>query len=558
MAERGFDVVIIGSGPGGGATAWALTRRGVKVAVLEAGPAYDYLTDYRLHVNDWEHSRFPSRGREHESYVVAPLQKLDPRRRDLGTWNHIRGALNKSNRRRASRYHHVQGVGGTTLHYLGEAHRLHPEAMRMGSRFGVAADWPFDYGELEPYYLEAERVIGAAGPNRESARWRSQPYPLPAHRLSYASEQVGTGCRKLGLTLAPNSLGILSEAYDGRPPCNYCANCFRGCPRADKASVDVTFMAKALASGHCTLKTQSQVTRLEAGPDDRVAKVVYQDQEGRTQSVSGRAVVVSCGAVHTPRLLLASAGRHAPGGLANESGLVGRNFMETHYFASSGLHGEALGSHRGVPADGICWDFNAPDAIAGVVGGCRFTSGAPQAGLMGPIAYATRVVDGWGRAHKAAMRSTFGRALTVFGIGESLPNSKSYIDLDPDKTDRRGMALARIHSHLEDMDIRRLAFMAKTVREILRASGVEAFFEEYGTYDFFSSTHVFGTCRMGRDPEDSVVDPFGRSHRWRNLFVVDGSVFPSSGGGEAPSLTIEALAIRTAGHLREVLHGGDL
>jgi choline dehydrogenase-like flavoprotein len=96
------------------------------------------------------------------------------------------------------------------------------------------------------------------------------------------------------------------------------------------------------------------------------------------------------------------------------------------------------------------------------------------------------------------------------------------------------------------------------VREILRASGVEAFFEEYGTYDFFSSTHVFGTCRMGRDPEDSVVDPFGRSHRWRNLFVVDGSVFPSSGGGEAPSLTIEALAIRTAGHLREVLHGGDL
>jgi choline dehydrogenase-like flavoprotein len=201
MAESPFDVVIIGSGPGGGATAWALTRQGVKVAVLEAGPAYDYLTDYRLHVNEWEQSRFPSRARENESYVVAPLQKLDRRRQGLSTWNHILGASNKSDRRLASLYHHVQGVGGTTLHYLGEAHRLHPEAMRMGSRFGVAADWPFDYGELEPYYVEAERVIGAVGPNQESPRWRSQPYPLPAHPLSYASQKVRSGCRKLGLAV---------------------------------------------------------------------------------------------------------------------------------------------------------------------------------------------------------------------------------------------------------------------------------------------------------------------------------------------------------------------
>ncbi len=558
MPESDFDVVVIGSGPGGGSTAWGLVSHGVKVAVLEAGPAYDYTSDYRLDTSTWEQTRFPSRGREHQSYVIAPLQDLEERWKGLRSWNHISGRHNSSDRRRGSRYHHVQGVGGTTLHYLGEAHRLNPECMRMHSRFGVAADWPFEYDELEPYYVEAERVIGTAGPRHDPRCWRSQPYPLPAHRLSYASEKVRAGCQKLGLTLSPNALGILSDAYDERPPCNYCANCIRGCPRADKGSVDVTFMAKALASGHCTLKTRSQVVRLQAGPGDKVTRVVYNDESGRIQSVSGRAIVVSCGAVHTPRLLLNSTGRYAPEGLANESGQVGRNFMETLFWVSSGLHPEALGSHRGVPSDSICWDFNAPDAIPGVIGGCRFSAGAARADLMGPIGYATRVVKGWGREHKAQMRATFGRVLTIGSIGESLPNPGSFIDLYTNKTDSAGMPLARIHSHLPELEIRRLAFMADQARQILLASGAEGIFEEYGSYDFFNSTHVFGTCRMGHDPERSVVDPFCRSHRWRNLFVVDASVFPSSGGGEAPSLTIEALGIRTARRVRELLRSGEL
>ena len=109
-----------------------------------------------------------------------------------------------------------------------------------------------------------------------------------------------------------------------------------------------------------------------------------------------------------------------------------------------------------------------------------------------------------------------------------------------------------------EMEIDRLAFIAKTARDMLRASGVGKIIEEYGSYDAFNTTHVFGTCRMGLDPEQSVVDPYGRSHRWQNLFVADASVFPSSGGGEAPSLTIEALGIRTARHLGGLLRSGDL
>ena len=545
------DVVVVGAGAGGGATAWALSRRGVRVLVLEAGPAFEPLRDYPLSGDDWEQRRFPDKRGSQGKYTYAEMQVLEARWRDLRSWNRQSGPMVTTARRRAFGYQHVRGIGGSTLHFTGEAHRLHPHAMKMRSRFGVAADWPLDYDELEPYYVIAEKVVGVAGPAHDRHRPRSRPYPLPAHPLSYATEHLAAGCRRLGMTMVANSRAALSAPYAGRPGCNYCGNCNRGCPRTDKGSVDVTFLRQAVAHGNCTIAATCEVSRIETGGDDRVRAIVYHAADGSEHRVVAKAFVVACGAVETPRLLLLSQGRHAPDGLANESGLVGRNFMETLFWTSSGLHPQPLGSHRGLPSDGICWDYNAPDAIPGVAGGCRFYAGVAEADLVGPINYAARAVGGFGRSHKRALREVFGNALSVSSIGESLPDDDSYVDLDTKERDVHGNALARIHSFLPDGELTRLSFMARKSREILKASGVEQVFEEYGSYDSFNATHVFGTCRMGRDARTSVVDRYGRSHRWRNLFVLDASVFPSSGGGEAPSLTIEALAIRGADHLAE-------
>ncbi len=107
------------------------------------------------------------------------------------------------------------------------------------------------------------------------------------------------------------------------------------------------------------------------------------------------------------------------------------------------------------------------------------------------------------------------------------------------------------NSHLAEMELQRLEFMAQTFRRILEAAGVEKIIEEYGSYDMFNVTHVFGTCRMGTDPETSVVDEY--CHRWRNLMVTDSSIFPSSGGGEAPSLSVYANSLRAAHYVKE--HG---
>ncbi len=519
----------------------------MNVLLLEAGPAFDPATHYKLDRPDWERHPFPELPGSQGAFSVAELDRLEDSNGDLRSWNRVVGAFARGHRRRVAGpgYLHVQGVGGTTLHFVGEAHRLHPDAMKLRSEHGVGSDWPIGYADLEPYYAVCERVVGVAGPvGGGGARWRSTPYPLPPHPLSPPARRLVEAGRRLGMHWEANARAALSEPYDGRPACNYCGNCNRGCPLGDKGSADVTFIRKAKASGHLVLKPQSQVLRIHAGADGRIASIEYVDERQQSQTVEASLFVLAAGAIQTPRLLLVSASRHYPNGLANSSGQVGRNFMETLSWNSTGLVPGLKNSHVGLQSDAICWDFNAPDAISGVVGGCRLNSSTQEIGFTGPIAYASRAISGFGASLKQAVRSRFGTALSVGAIGEFLPNDGSYVDLDPQRKDEFGMALARVHSHLTQHDIDRLRFMAEQSRRLLREAGASEPVEEFGAWDSFSASHVFGTCRMGNDPATSVVDANCRSHDHPNLYISDASVFASSGGGESPSLTIFALAVR--------------
>ena len=513
----------------------------MSVLLLDAGPRFDPVVDYPLTKSEWDTRDFPEKAGSVGSVTFAPGQKLIGIEPLLMSGSKGLGRLVTSGTRWMEKYHHVRGIGGTTLHFTGESHRLHPDAMKMKSRFGVAADWPFDYAELEPFYVQAEALIGVAGPSAQGVRWRSQGFPLPPHPLSYAARTLGRGAAALGLDWQANSRAALSLPWHGRPNCNYCGGCNMGCPRGDKGSADVTFVAAALATGRCIVRPNSPVLRIEAGTGDRVTAVLVGHPDGTIERIPSPHLILACGAVETPRLLLAS------DGLANESGEVGQNFMDTLEVIVGALHPDPQHGRRGLPDDAICWDFNAPDAIPGVIGGCRIFNASAENELRGLSGFALRAVPGWGRAHAQSVRRLWGHSLHVGAIGESLPNRNSRVDLDPDQHDQFGIPLSRISAWLDKSDIGRLRFMAAKSRELLAASGAEEVFESYSSWDWFGATHVFGTCRMGADPTISVVNADGRNHRWRNLWITDASVFPSSGGGEAPSLTIHALSLRTAG-----------
>ena len=545
--SKRFDAVVVGSGAGGAAAAWRLCEKGLRVLLLEAGPRFNPTRDYKLNQPDWERHRFPEPPGSQGKISIANLDRLDPANSDLRSWNRVMGSLVRGDARQVMGpgYSHVQGVGGSTLHFVGESHRMHPEAMKMRSHHDVGCDWPIDYADLEPYYALCENLVGVAGPPDQGSRWRSTPFPLPAHPLSPPAQRLVAAGSRLGMHWQPNSRAALSVSYDGRLACNYCGNCNRGCPLGDKGSADVTFIRKGLSSGRLTVKPACPVVRIQAASNGRIDTLEY--LEGKDlRRIETPVLVLAAGAVQTPRLLLANHSRHHPKGLANGSGQVGRNFMETLFWNSTGLVPGLTQSHVGLQSDAICWDFNAPDAIPGVRGGCRFNSSAQEIGFTGPIAYASRVVSGFGKRLKDGVRAGFGSALSVGAIGEFLPNEETFVDLDPQKKDRQGIPLPRLHSHLGQREIERLVFMASQSRRLLKEAGAIELVEEFGAWDQLSASHVFGTCRMGNDSLTSVVDAHCRSHDHPNLYITDASVFPSSGGGEAPSLTIHALAARAA------------
>lgn len=532
-----YDCIVIGSGPGGAPLAWKLASNGMKVLIIEAGSRYDPYKDYPLNQNDWENEGFPYREKIRNTF--GNKQLLDQKYKHLESWNKSSGKLNRKDERKYLKYNQVIGVGGTTLHFQGEAHRLNTSAFRMKSLFGVAEDWPIDYNDLEPYYSEAEKIVGVAGPDEIPFRPKKNPFPLPPHKLSYASQVIEKGCKKLDLELTPNSVAILSHLYRDTPPCNYCNGCVWGCPRRDKGSVDVTFIPLAEDTGRCSILTNAFASRIEVEKKNGQKKakgVVYYDGDGNEHFVEGNYIAVACGAVETPRLMLNSG--------INESGFVGKNFMETLFYNVVAFHPQRLDSYRGIPIDSVIWKWNSPDPGLGFTGGLRLYPTAGSA--MGPVHYAQRYFDGWGEEFVKNIEKWFGHAIAIGGIGEFLPNENTFVTVDERVKDEFGVPVASIQSFLGASELKCLDFMAKTSREILSASGAEEIVEEYSAYDFFSATHVYGTCRMGKDPEKSVVGPDLRSHEVGNLFITDASVFPSSGGGEAPSLTIEALSLRAA------------
>ncbi len=526
------DVIVIGLGAGGGVIVKELGEAGLNVVALEAGKRYDPFNNYPTERNDFEVK---------EASVFAP----DDERRDLYTTSGAGWFT----------YSRVKGVGGSTLRYLAMNPRLHLSDFCVRSEDGVADDWPIGYADLEPYYTRVEYELGVSGPDGSGANPfeppRSKPFPTPPHEFNMGSKVVKRGADKLGLHLVREPLAIPTKDWNGRPACISAGTCNFGCKIGAKSSIDVTYIPKAMKTGKVLILTESMAREITIGPNGKVNSVIYLNSEGHERQIYARAVVVAGNAVETPRLLLLSKSPRFPNGLANSSGLVGKFFTEHLAVVAYGVFSERLDAWRGVPTGGIIQDFYATNTRHVFSRG--WTILVSNSGQW-PLSVARRV-PGWGAGHKNRVKALFGHTVGVTAMGEQLPDPHNQVTLDPFFKDLHGLPVPHIINEPRENDLAMLKGMSSSIEELLQAAGAKEVWVENCPPGY--SSHYLGTCRMGNDPNKSVVNQWCRTHDVPNLFIGDGSVFVTAGAVN-PALTISALATRTADGIIEAFKRGEL
>jgi choline dehydrogenase-like flavoprotein len=428
------------------------------------------------------------------------------------------------------------GVGGGTLVWCGVTPRFHVNDFRTASVDGVGVDWPVTYADLAPYYDQVERDFGVAGQAGENP-WEAPrgAFPMPPLPFSYQAQVLERGVKQVGGHPLHGPLAIASVPYQGREACIQCGFCMQGCRSTAKSTTLFTHIPRAAACG-ARILPDSFVYRIDYDARrSRVTGVAYFDAEGHSHQIQARLVVLAAHAIETPRLLLLSANNAFPQGLANSSGLVGKNFMAHPTCTVTGLFSEPLNGFKGpVMGDLLVQDWYETDGRRGFARGYTLEKFVP-----GPFFYASNMSNLWGKDLKEMLRH-YAYAGGWWVVGEGLPNDENAVSLDPAVKDSRGLPVAHMHHAWADNDRYMIQHGIQKATEILEAAG--AWRVQAGP---ISSAHPMGTVRMGQDPQTSVINAFGQTHDIPNLFVTDTSVFPT-GGGANITLTAMAITLRAA------------
>ena len=358
------------------------------------------------------------------------------------------------------------------------------------------------------------------------------------------------GADKLGLHLVREPLAIPTRDWNGRPACINAGTCRLGCKISAKSSIDVTYIPKAMKTGRVQIRTECMARNIKIGSDGRARSVIYFNSDGHEKEIFARVIVVAGNAVETPRLLLLSTSRQFPDGLANSSGLVGKRFTEHLSVFAHGVFSERLDPWRGVPTGGIIQDFYATNVRRGFARGWTISV---ENDNQWPLATALSV-PGWGAEHKARVGQLFGHVVGLATDGEQLPDESNQVRLDPIVKDVYGLPVPLLINNPGKNDLAMIDAMSSKLKEILEAAGANEVHVAESVPG--GSSHYLGTCRMGDNPQTSVVDPWCRTHDVPNLFIGDGSVFVTVGAAN-PALTISSLAARTAAGIIAAFRRGD-
>jgi len=538
-----FDVCVVGSGPGGGIAAYVLTKAGLRVALVEAGPALRAGIDYGTHAWPYEVREQRIRGG-----YSSPIPNLFRDRREKDHFTPV-----------GDRPDHgwLKALGGRSLCWAGHSLRFGPLDFKR---------WPISYEDVSPYYSKAERFMGVYGykdgldnlPDGEFLK----PVPMrcPEQFLKRGVDRLKTKGRRMEF-VAQRKAMLTQEHWSQRARCHFCGQCGGCCVDAKYTSAN-TPIPLALKTGNLTLFTEAMMTRvLMDSSERRTSAIEYTTAKGIVGKVEAKALVLACSTIETARHLLLNKTQEFPNGLANGSGQVGQNL--TSHFGLTVVGFFPKLRHRDSSNDdgtdyyhslltGLYWDRPSP----------RF-DGTYQvqcgSGLR-PMRMAVKDLPGFGSSLKRELREKNAGHAGMNMQGSLFVSSKKFLDLDPDRKDQFGLNLSRVHLHYEDNDIAMAQDMVETCGEIIRAGDGEVL----STPDRVAVdnlqidyNHWVGTTRMGPNPKTSVVNLHCQSHEIPNLFIGDASVFPAY-PEKNPTLTNIALSWRMSDHLVEKFRRGEL
>ncbi|CAN5442477.1 GMC family oxidoreductase [soil metagenome] len=528
MSTTHTDVLVIGSGMGGGAVAKRLSDAGIKVICLEQGDWLDSSKDYSHELDSWELEKL--RG---WSYNPNDRQ-LDE---DYPVSGHIRPYL-------------FNAVGGSTVAYGGHWPRYKPVDFRKGTEHGLEGtiDWPISYEELAPFYDINDAEMGISGVPGDPAYPARQDAPRDeTTRPGKLGLRLSEGFDQLGWHWWPSDNAIITSARDGRLPCNECGGCLSGCPRGSLGGVHVAYWPQALRNG-VDLRTGARVEKIEV-ENGRATGAIYIDlATGERHRVTADIVVLSASGLGTPRILLMSEQKGFENGLANGNDLVGRHLMH-HSYANCDVWFDG-------PIEGYMGSFGAPfysqefydtDPTKNFVNGFTMQVGRSYGAAFTATGSHTREAIGWGPGHRRRFDEDFGNQLLVYVLAEDLPVYDNRVKLDRSITDSSGLPGITVEFTPHQNDIDLTNYGVERLEQVAAAAGASRV-RSTGHQNVNPGWHLMGTARMGNTPEDSTTNKWNQSWEVPNLFIVDGSSL-TTGAAVNPTPTIGALAVRAAAYI---------
>ncbi|ORA33677.1 GMC family oxidoreductase [Mycobacterium aquaticum] len=519
--NKQVDVLVIGAGPSGAVVTHTVAAAGLSVVCLEQG---DWVnpSDFPANFPEWE--LLIQHNWAHDPNVRGLPSDYPVDVTDSDMWPVM-----------------FNGVGGSSIYYGAEWPRLLPSDFRVKTLDGVADDWPISYNDLKPYHDEVDEFIGVSGVGGDTAYPEGLDYPLPPHPLGKPGMKAAAAANALGWHWWPGTNAIPSQKNKTLEQCARWGVCEWGCPQGAKASFDLIYLPQAQQAG-AEVVTGARVSKIVTDENGLATGAQYIDQDGTVRFQPAHSVVLCANGIGTPRLLLLSADDRHPEGLANSSGLVGKNLMLHPNCTALGYYEEDLESWRG-PAGQLIhsMEFYETDVSRGFVRGAKLHA-LPTPGPLNAIE-AHRELDFdelWGPAIHDVARAARNGILWAANT-EDLPEEHNRVTLSQTLVDSDGLPAPKVEYRVSENTRKLLKFTVEQMVKAHEAAGAKRVITQELWVD--QPGHLLGTARMGDDPKTSVVDSYGKCHDVDNLYIADGSIFVTSGSAN-PTCTITALALR--------------